>query len=246
MGKIDDGYVSSTGFMIKAYRKRPKDFKRRVLEYYYGDNSKELLEIEQKYLNMIKEAELCNRENIRLKTSRYYNIKKNASGISGKIASDMKKQYWNSDKGQAHKERLSAQFKTDNISKKGKSSWNKGKKCPTISQGRRLGKKPEISSDIRSATTKMLWENGIYDNRKKPSKETTEKISKSLKGRNLENSTKEKISKALKGVSKSEDHRNSLSVIAKERSSKLIECPICGFIGNGPVMNRWHFSNCKK
>ena len=30
-GSIDDGYITSTGYMMKAYKKRPDDFKRRIL-----------------------------------------------------------------------------------------------------------------------------------------------------------------------------------------------------------------------
>jgi hypothetical protein len=244
MGNLNDGYISSTGFILRAYKKRPKDFSRKILVYYHGNNAKELLEIEQKYLNMIKDEELCNKENIKRKTTKYYNMKKNASGISGKIASELRVKYWNSDKGNYHKEILREKFKKENISK-GRPAWNKNKKCPSISEGRKNGKIPYIPTEKRSNTTKILWESGIYDSRPNLSLETKEKISNSLRGRNVEQNTKEKISNSLLGIKKSEDHRNNISEAAKIQSSILKECPWCGFVGSGPVMNRWHFSNCK-
>lgn len=70
-GKVEDNYVTSTGWMMLAYKKRAEDFKMRVLEYSFIDDKKHLLNIEQKYLDMIKEEELG---------VRYYNLKKYAAG----------------------------------------------------------------------------------------------------------------------------------------------------------------------
>jgi len=81
-GTIEDSYITSTGWMVAAYKKRPNDFKMRVLEYLNEDDKSLLLDIEQKYLDMIKPDELG---------KRYYNLKKYASG-GGRIIGQKNKQ----------------------------------------------------------------------------------------------------------------------------------------------------------
>lgn len=63
-GTEDDGYICSSRIMKKAYKRRPNDFKRRILSRIYT-NKKDLLEEEYRYLNMIKDHEL---------KVRYYNL----------------------------------------------------------------------------------------------------------------------------------------------------------------------------
>jgi hypothetical protein len=63
-GKEDDGYVCSSSWMKKAYKYRPKDFKRRILVFVYT-NRKDLLFEENRWLSMIQKKEL---------RFRYYNI----------------------------------------------------------------------------------------------------------------------------------------------------------------------------
>ncbi len=70
-GSLDDGYISSSSWMKSSYRRRPHDFKRRILKLSYFDSRKDLLEEEQKWLNLIKDEELG---------KKYYNLKKNAFG----------------------------------------------------------------------------------------------------------------------------------------------------------------------
>jgi len=60
-GTEDDGYVCSSNRMRDAYRRRPNDFKRRILSRIYT-NRKELFDEEQKWFDLVK------------KKSRYYNL----------------------------------------------------------------------------------------------------------------------------------------------------------------------------
>lgn len=56
-GTEDDGYICSSTWMRNAYRKRPQDFKRRIISRVYTDR-KDLFEEEFRFLNMIKDEEL--------------------------------------------------------------------------------------------------------------------------------------------------------------------------------------------
>mgnify|MGYP006921363124 CR=1 FL=1 len=62
-GTEQDGYVCSSTWMLQAYRKRPGDFKRRIIERFY-DRSK-TNDVEHRWLQMIKPEEL---------KKRYYNF----------------------------------------------------------------------------------------------------------------------------------------------------------------------------
>jgi len=74
-GSEDDGYVTSTGgqHFKAAYRKRPQDFKRRIIQRIYEGNGRTVLNAEQRWLDLIKSEELL---------YRYYNRKKSAAGLS--------------------------------------------------------------------------------------------------------------------------------------------------------------------
>lgn len=174
MGSLEDGYTSSTGFMDNAYKKRPQDFKRRVLYYYNGSDQKELLAEEQKFLDRIKIEELCIGQNKKNGTIRYYNVKKTASGLNGETASIIFKDAWDNNPGRKknQSERLTGsgnpmfgktgvdhpRFGKEHTQetrlkikkaktgvKRSKEPWNKGKKCPSISEGRK--KNPIIWTD---------------------------------------------------------------------------------------------------
>ena len=69
-GSEDDGYVCSSVWMTKAYRRRPQDFKRRIVAKVYTDR-KDLLREEHRWLQMIKPEELG---------KRYYNLRNHHFG----------------------------------------------------------------------------------------------------------------------------------------------------------------------
>lgn len=70
-GSLDDGYITSTGWMKSAFKKRPEDFRRRILYICTMNCKKHLLSKEQYWLDFIQESELG---------IKYYNLKKHASG----------------------------------------------------------------------------------------------------------------------------------------------------------------------
>lgn len=69
-GTENDGYVCSSNRMRDAYRRRPQDFKRRIIKKVYTDKL-ELLKEEYKFLSLIDETELG---------EKYYNLTKHQNG----------------------------------------------------------------------------------------------------------------------------------------------------------------------
>jgi hypothetical protein len=63
-GNVTDGYICSSSNMKSAYKRRPEDFKRKIIKKIYS-SKKDLLEEEFKWLSKIKPEELGNR---------YYNL----------------------------------------------------------------------------------------------------------------------------------------------------------------------------
>ena len=55
-GHEDDGYICSSPRMLRAHRKRPKDFKRRILQK--TNDRKILIEMEYKWLSLIPKKQL--------------------------------------------------------------------------------------------------------------------------------------------------------------------------------------------
>lgn len=67
-GTEDDGYVSSSPWLMRAYKRRPHDFKRRILQR--TDTRQSTFLAEQNWLHLIKDEEL---------KVRYYNLNKHVA-----------------------------------------------------------------------------------------------------------------------------------------------------------------------
>ena len=70
-GAEDDGYVCSSSWMKQAFKRRPKDFKRRILTSFISTRSKTFA-VEQQWLALIKDEEL---------RYRYYNLCKSSKNL---------------------------------------------------------------------------------------------------------------------------------------------------------------------
>jgi len=71
-GDVDSGYVCSNAQMLNAYKKRPGDFTRIILEYNtIDDNHAITKQLEQKFLDLVPDIK---------NNSNYYNIKTEAQG----------------------------------------------------------------------------------------------------------------------------------------------------------------------
>lgn len=241
-GTLDDGYTSSTGFLDKALKKRPEDFKRKVLDFYHGDNHKELLLLEQKWLDMIKDEELCLGPNKKNNTIRYYNVKNNATGLSGFAASEIKKEYWRSDAGIERKASMSEEMAGNSFG-----ALRKGMPCSEetkrrISAGNKGKRRTDHERNAQSKRSKSLWQDPDYiEKMRTRNRPDPEKIAASQRGQKRTEETKVNISAALLGKPKTDEHKEIMKRSAKTR--KLFTCPHCGFQGRGG--HRYHFNNCK-
>lgn len=86
-GHEDDGYVCSSPWMMQAYKRRPQDFKRRILKTGITIR-KSLYEEEQRWLNLIKPEEIKVRYyNLCIKNNEvWHKYDENIKTISEKIA----------------------------------------------------------------------------------------------------------------------------------------------------------------
>lgn len=127
-GTEGDGYICSSNRMRDAYRRRPEDFKRRIIEK--TNDKLNLYEVEYRWLSMIDDIELG---------KKYYNLRNHKWGhwssdeatsmsVKQKV-SQTKRKYWDSPESDAMKQQVSDFHKkrgTRPPSREGKVPWNKG------------------------------------------------------------------------------------------------------------------------
>lgn len=93
-GRVDDGYISSSTWMRNAFRKRPKDFKRRVIATVQDRVA--LFEEEYRWLRMIKPEEIKTRYyNLRIMPPHHWSQGEQASQIKEEMSKN-----WDSRHGQ--------------------------------------------------------------------------------------------------------------------------------------------------
>lgn len=161
-GTVDDGYVCSSSWMKNSYKRRPQDFRRRILKKVFS-NRKDLLVIENHYLSMIKLDEI---------KRKYYNL-------TNKI-----KDHWTTDdiKFKKVSEKISNSLKGRKLSEehkeklKGKIPWNKGLKYEPMTE-------EEKNIKYRSRIGRTPWNKGIKQgSHKNPRKPYSEEAKNARKG----------------------------------------------------------------
>lgn len=164
LGLPTDGYTGSNRRFQSSFKSRPSSFKRRILESYENISSKELLQKEQFWLNMIKPKELG---------IRYYNEKKVAAGgdIISNLSEEKKKQH-------AEKSRIASKKYWENMSQEEYENRRK-----TAFGGNTFDRSYLSSPEYRKKMSIALsGENNPFYG-KKHSEETLNKISSKLKGK---------------------------------------------------------------
>ncbi len=126
-GTVDDGYICSSRWMRKAYRRRPEDFKRRILSIVTTNRHDAYLK-EEAWLKLMKPEELG---------ERYYNRSRKTHNLReiGGVP-------WNKGKTNIYAEETLEKMRQAKVGKpsnnphkfkKGRIGWNKGKKGLQVS-----------------------------------------------------------------------------------------------------------------
>lgn len=207
-GNINDGYICSSDRMRKSYKRRPKDFKRRILKSYILDRKQTLIE-EYKYLSLIKSEELG---------KKYYNLNNHHFG------------HWSTDNNNL----LTVGEKISLSHKKHENwgHWSIGKTHSeeTKEKLREANKKQfqdEEQREMRRQKSLELWSDPEYrrinTENKKGKTQSKEQIQKRI------NSSKERwMNQPKRGVSRTEEDKMKIS----ESMKKMI------WINNGIINTR--------
>ena len=215
-GKEDDGYVCSSPWMKKAYKRRPNDFKRRILERIYT-NRKQTFIAEEKYLDLIRQEEFG---------KKYYNLR----NIKGHWSTDDKKI-------KSIAEKISATAKKNAQDPIYRAKYLEGLKTrdtkssnPDVCEKR---SKSMIGKNAGKITAKDESGNIFHTTKDDPRWNSGEiwAASKGVKRSALSEEHKTKIKEA--GV-------------FKTINSKRISCIHCGTEGNAGQIGRYHNDRCKK
>lgn len=172
-GSENDGYICSSSWMKQSYKHRPNDFKRRIMKRIFS-NRQDLLNEEDRWLDMIKQEEFG---------KRYYNLQKHWK-------------HWNNDPNKA--KTVANKISQAN---KGKVAWNKGKKglkqSPEHIEKRRLkmiGNKSRTGMKTDPTITQKISQSNIGKHSMPRTNEWKKKISLAKLGFQHSEATKVKMS----------------------------------------------------
>lgn len=178
-GSLNDGYIGSGLLFLRAYKKRPDKFNRKILEYVYENDRKILLEIEQKYLDLIN----------------WYNTYNISAGARGgnTIAGFTEEQL--------------REFGTKiSIANKGKILGSRSEEAKKKQAESMKGKPSGMKGKFHSEETKLKI--GEKSAGRTPSEETKRKNSESNKGRIPWNKGKKYTEEQKKNIVKANKERN--------------------------------------
>lgn len=180
-GTIDDGYICSSNWMRDAYRRRPSDFRRRII--ITNLTRKEMYLEEQRMFSMIKPEEL---------KTRYYNLRLNTT---------LEPWHMNPNKTLSVGEKISK-------AKKGKKVAHcTPERARKISEGKK-GKVPNWSEEGRARNREAASNRVVTEEQKesisKGLKEYYKENESKSKGRKHSEETKAAISAKLTGIDRGE------------------------------------------
>ena len=190
-GHEDDGYVCSSSWMKSAYKRRPEDFRRRIVARVTSSRQDLLLE-ENRWLQMIDDEELG---------KRFYNLYNTVRGhwmitTEGRLNVGQKISKRKKGKpGKPHTEETKQKLRES----------NKNFKHTEESKLKMRGRK------ISEETRVKISQSKVGTLRESPSEETRKRISEATRGKHKRSEeTKQKISNARTGIIFSEEHKDKL------------------------------------
>ena len=203
-GMEDDGYICSSNRMRHAYRRRPQDFKRRIITKNFN-SKKDLLDEEERFLSMMKKEELG---------KKYYNLNRQHFGIWHNFSED---------KSKTINEKISFTLKGRKLPEETKAKM-RGKK---LSEEAKRNLSEKLAGIKRSEETKEKMR--LVNLGKKHSQETKRKISEAKFGRKHSEETRKKFSERIGeknpffGKSHSDETKTKISNTKKEQALRKRE-----------------------
>ena len=177
-GTLEDGYICSSNRMRDAYRRRPQDFKRRIVSKNIPRDK--LLEEEYKWLEMISDSQLG---------KRYYNLRKHKWG------------HWSTDANQnlTVQEKIKKALSDPEVREK-LSAANKGKKRSeeTIEKIKLARAKQIITEETKKKISDSHKGSNNHFYGKQHSAEVRKMLSEKHKGKKHSEETKKKMSESRK------------------------------------------------
>lgn len=207
-GHEKDGYICSSNHMKCAYKKRPHDFKRRIIKTNI-ETREDTFIIEQKYLDLISDDELGNR---------YYNLNKNKCNSWFKYDENiktMKQKIAFKTKEAMQKPEIKERFL---IGLKNRNCMQSEKTKTKRSNSMKETMNKKFPIELRKSFNKPKFNSFEY-------KQNMSKKSKEMWNRRDENELKEignKISKSLKGKQNRLGQKNSSEQNKKIRETNKI------------------------
>jgi hypothetical protein len=214
-GTESDGYICSSTWMRNTFNRRPNDFKRRILSKVFT-NRNDLLDEEQRYMDMIKPYEF---------KTKYYNI-------NNKV-----KKPWHTypDQIKTVSEKISLRTKEAMQRPEVREKYIEGLKKRPAPTKEILEKRSKSmkGKNVGKITVKDSLGNIFHTTHDDPRWISGELIaaSKGVKRAPLSEQHKQKIKNA-----------GTFSLI----NNKKVSCIHCGFIGNPGNIGRYHNDRCKR
>lgn len=224
-GTEDDGYICSSRWMNKAYKRRPNDFKRRIISR-VTSSRKDLLLEEQRWMDFIKPEEVKIRYyNLNLRINDYWHTYENSRLTISEKISIKTKEKWNDPEFRAkmdvvYESRKGSKASSETVAKKSASMKAKmAEKFPIEDRRIRLERDSEQLRQVYSERSKRLWANRTEEEKAEIGAKITQANlgKKNRLGQKNTDEHRAKISAAQKGKTLSAEHIKNMS---KPRSRK--------------------------
>lgn len=215
-GTVDDGYICSSNWMQTTYKRRPADFRRRILT---TNLTREEMYIEEhRFFNMIQTDQLRERYyNLRLDTNtRPWHMDPDKSLSVGEKISKAKKGKKVTPCSPERAKAISEAKKGKALTAEHREALSKAKTGSTLS---------ETQKDSISATLTEYYQNNEHKNKGKPLTEEHRKaISEGMVGKKRNGYTQSDLTRAAMAKSASAAHKANLGARAYNNGTKEKRC----------------------